>query len=902
MVAEGADKRTRKSGEGGGIGLSGLIGYGLVAAAAILVAVGPVAVAVGCYLLALRKLSWRENLILAAAAAVGLAVGWQAFSASYLHWLVGFLPGEPTRWLPPAAPTVLLGLLLGALTGLTSGTAVGRRVTRKVADQLPHPFQDPLRDEGVVPNEVLRRRVESVSPPEGLMPVVPHPSGARRSRRLPHTTDPAGPVGRWRPDMPDEQASVPIGHDGKGRVVEVSLGEFGTHGMILGATGSGKALAVDTVIPTPDGATVMGRLAAGDRVFDEHGRAALVQTATAVWRAAETFGVTFCDGQRIVADGPHRWVTFTAEDPEPRIRTTAELAGTVGSSHRIAAAGPQRHARLDGVDPFAVGAQAAQGGPVGALARTGTVGQRQQALLSALCAAGGHCEPDGKVVAGLPTHPDLVDLAESLGAVALRGARQLTIRPPAWLLSSDGATGSQLTRRFGAAATRRLAAWAARCPAQVQRTVVGVAPAGPALVRCIAVDSPSRLYLAAGAVATHNTETIKSVSGGMLDLGVSGVVLDLKEDTAEGGLRDFYKVYAERHGLPFQELALSDPNPTRWFNPLAGMGPDEARDTILAQQRFDDEHWQNINKKMLGQTAALLYAAHRAAPERFEEPSMYLFGRVLSSGNAKAELKEQMQAVEAAFPGKYQIDTHFDALVNPSVEERKSARGYGAKLINLYETEVGQRVLLPGTGLAELDVTAPGITYIGLDTLGKADITRAVSTSVIQRMNVYASQRTVAGDMSQTKQPRFFFIDEANWVARRPVMNLLARARTAKVMVVLCTQGPTDWINEEGDDWTSMTNNINVAMVMYQGAPKAAELSAEFIGYQETLSSSLRYENHRVVDEGSVSKSVDFLVAPHLLRELKVGEMILRVGKPASRVSWVKVPMRNPSAHAPTAR
>ncbi|WP_369380387.1 hypothetical protein [Streptomyces sp. cg36] len=95
----------------------------------------------------------------------------------------------------------------------------------------------------------------------------------------------------------------------------------GRSGTLVGGSGSlkrcllvagrqeGKALAVDTPVPTPDGWTVMGKLAAGDTVLDEQGRPTVVTVAhpmsvTDCWR------VTFCDGTSLDASGDHEWTVL----------------------------------------------------------------------------------------------------------------------------------------------------------------------------------------------------------------------------------------------------------------------------------------------------------------------------------------------------------------------------------------------------------------------------------------------------------------------------------------------------------------------------------------------------------------------------------------------------------------
>jgi ATP-dependent DNA helicase DinG len=76
-------------------------------------------------------------------------------------------------------------------------------------------------------------------------------------------------------------------------------------------TGSGKALALDTPIPTPSGWTTMGEIKAGDEVIDETGRPCRVVDAFAVMVDRPCFRLEFSDGASIVADAEHQWVTAT---------------------------------------------------------------------------------------------------------------------------------------------------------------------------------------------------------------------------------------------------------------------------------------------------------------------------------------------------------------------------------------------------------------------------------------------------------------------------------------------------------------------------------------------------------------------------------------------------------------
>ena len=104
---------------------------------------------------------------------------------------------------------------------------------------------------------------------------------------------------------------VGLGKNVEGRVLVANLAKM-PHLLIAGATGSGKALALDTPIPTPQGWTTMGDVQVGSEVFDENGRPCTVTAATSVMYGRPCYEMEFSDGTVIVADAEHLWKTSTA--------------------------------------------------------------------------------------------------------------------------------------------------------------------------------------------------------------------------------------------------------------------------------------------------------------------------------------------------------------------------------------------------------------------------------------------------------------------------------------------------------------------------------------------------------------------------------------------------------------
>lgn len=144
--------------------------------------------------------------------------------------------------------------------------------------------------------------------------------------------------------------------------------------MVQGGTGIGKALDVDTLIPTLEGWVRMGDLEAGKHhPFDEHGKPCNITEAFKVRRNRTCYKVTFLGGSWIIADAEHLWTTITnyasraaflAGETNPWARattqTTEELLENLyvrkRYNHRIPAAGAMQtpKKRLP-IDPYELG-------------------------------------------------------------------------------------------------------------------------------------------------------------------------------------------------------------------------------------------------------------------------------------------------------------------------------------------------------------------------------------------------------------------------------------------------------------------------------------------------------------------------------------------------------------------
>lgn len=380
--------------------------------------------------------------------------------------------------------------------------------------------------------------------------------------------------------------------------------------LMLAGRGAGKALALDTPIPTPSGWTTMGALRDGDTVFDETGKPCRVVQAHPVLHGRECFKVTFSDGAEVIADAEHLWKTQTRRkrkslgringrgDPRKpqclpiayrEIFTTAEIAASLYDgkevNHAVRVAGALQLPEKElPIDPYVLGAWLgdgssatgeittcdfgvldeieAAGETVGSARETGNAsftysisphaptvrkgvqgfirdprsltGRLQQlgvrwnkhipdaylrasqdqraALLQGLMDTDGYVSERG-IAEFCSTNKVLADgvmeLVLSLGIKATFKTGRATINGrdcgPKYRVMF---TPYQRVFRLERKAMRVNLGGGAQAERQRRRYIVAVEPVPSVPVRCITVDSPSRLYLCSRwMIPTHNTRT-----------------------------------------------------------------------------------------------------------------------------------------------------------------------------------------------------------------------------------------------------------------------------------------------------------------------------------------------------------------------------------------------------------
>ncbi len=332
----------------------------------------------------------------------------------------------------------------------------------------------------------------------------------------------------------------------------------------------GKALAVDTPIPTPRGWRTMGELQVGDEVFGADGRAYLVIDATGTLVGRPCYEVLFSDGQSIVADAGHRWLTTTKSARKhggcAAVRTTGELAGSlrVGTrgagteyNHQVAVADAVRYPEQPlPIDPYVLGTWLGDGtgssaeitcgeGDERTLEGLGLLGNKhvpeiylwssvpqRLALLQGLMDSDGYVDTYGRC--------EFVSIRENLVDAVLELAASLGLRPvkrkKVTFRGVDHGVAFQVkfTPHLDVFRLERKASRIKNGPVQRFRAIVDVRPVPTRPVRCIEVDAADGLFLAGPTfIPTHNSSLgrlglLTHSTAGFIDPGFTGhITLEL---------------------------------------------------------------------------------------------------------------------------------------------------------------------------------------------------------------------------------------------------------------------------------------------------------------------------------------------------------------------------------------
>lgn len=381
----------------------------------------------------------------------------------------------------------------------------------------------------------------------------------------------------------------------------------------------GKALALDTPIPTPTGWTTMGDIRVGDTVLGADGHPTTVTNATDVMTGRPCFKVIFDDGTEIIADAEHQWLTETRASRRARssalagsgggrvrtsvgaqVRTTAEIRETVRcatadrrANHSIANTRPLQLPEADllvapytlgiwlGDDSTALAPSAESLRTLGVLNNKHIPMQylraseaQRRALLAGLLDSDGTVTNAGCIqftVTNRQVALDTQELALSLGyrtgmaTKKVKGSSEATSTAYKLTFSSSDSVFA-LSRKKQMHRDRDSRPTAKRS----SRYIVAVEPVDSVPVRCIEVDNEQHLFLASRAfVPTHNsTFALDIARSAAIKHGMTTVFFSLEMGRNEIAM----KILSAEAGINLSDLRKGKLDDDQWAKIATAMG------------------------------------------------------------------------------------------------------------------------------------------------------------------------------------------------------------------------------------------------------------------------------------------------------------------------------------------
>lgn len=99
---------------------------------------------------------------------------------------------------------------------------------------------------------------------------------------------------------------------------------------VTGPSDCGKALSLDTPLPTPSGWVTMGDVKVGDELYDDNGRPCVVEAVTGIQYDRDCYEVAFDNGESVVCCADHLWSVRDCWSSRPnKTMTTRDMAKTL---------------------------------------------------------------------------------------------------------------------------------------------------------------------------------------------------------------------------------------------------------------------------------------------------------------------------------------------------------------------------------------------------------------------------------------------------------------------------------------------------------------------------------------------------------------------------------------------
>jgi energy-coupling factor transporter ATP-binding protein EcfA2 len=381
--------------------------------------------------------------------------------------------------------------------------------------------------------------------------------------------------------------------------------------------------------------------------------------------------------------------------------------------------------------------------------------------------------------------------------------------------------------------------------------------------------------LVVGATGSGKTTTLRVILAAAIRKGHPVCAVDLKGDPAlVGQLRSA----AHRAGRPF--TAWSIDGRASW-NPLAYGNATELKDKLIGLEEWTEPHYRRAAERYLQVLFSVLeHEGHTPDLDRVVELM------------APAALNRALRHLPE--PDAERIAAYLDGL---TADQISAIRGLANRLAVITESVAGV-ALRNDAGQPTIDLrhtlTHGGVVVFSLNASTYGELAAHLGALVIQDL------KTTAGALLHRPGalPAYVAVDEFSALGADHMLALLARARSAGIRVLLCTQELADLERAAEGFRDQVLGNTATKIAHRQEVPASADTLASVAGTRQTWHRT--HQTHSVFGAGmaedtgiGTKRLVDeYVVHPNTLKTLRTGEAVLirKHPRPDVRVLCVVAP------------
>lgn len=487
----------------------------------------------------------------------------------------------------------------------------------------------------------------------------------------------------------------------------------------------------------------------------------------------------------------------------------------------------------------------------------------------------------------------------------------LMLSPPAW---AAGALIAATVTVIAARAVRAHRAQSRRSAAAGDGGLIGVDVRGDPIE--LTDHQLSAHALIVGASGAGKTTTLLTILTDQIRRGHPVVAIDLKGSPA------FARELAQAAAGAGRRFALwTLDGPGRW-NPLRYGNATELKDKLIGTERFTEPHYQRAAERYL-QTVLQVLEYRRGAGDAARagaeaggstgaeaEPTLDEVVDLMDPLRLAAALRRLPRSPD------WRVE---DYLAGLTPDQLSGIRGFATRLAILSESHTG-RYLTPASpnragssrpgGLAhaiDLRCALAGddVVLFSLNSSKYGKLSAQIGALVIQDL-IAASGRRLDEQRNGTHQRQAIVaIDEFSALGGDHVAALFARAREARLSVVLVTQELAD-LERAGPGLRDLViGNTAVKIAHRQDVPGSAQTIAQIAGTKHVWERSYHEANPwplaRSPNRTTRRQVEQFVVHPNEIKTLATGEAVLITKLPVSQAVkvWVAPAHAQPAGSAP---